>query len=350
MKLNTNVLLPWRIFVVILSLTFFIFFMEPQSYAQEINMDKKVQISASILSIDQLLNELHENYSINFSYNDKKLPLEQIIKFQKTTLSLNEILAKLHEEAQIENKKYSGLIILTPLKPNAFYTISGYIEDSLSGEKLIGASVYNLFNHFGATSNTYGFFSVTFAEGAIKLVVSYVGYKSYEQNITLHADTTIHIRLSPNLEIGEVKIEATKSENITRSQLSLIKVSNKEINKIPALLGETDVLKSLQLLPGVQAGFEGSSSLIVRGGGSDQNLIILDGVPVYNVNHLLGFVSVFNSSAIKEVSLYKSGFPARYGGRASSVIDINMKEGNNKEFKGEGSVGLISSKFTLKGP
>ncbi len=350
MSFETKEPVPWRLTVILLSLSVFMLFTSPGIKAQKINIDKRIQISSKVLTVDQLLNELHTKHALNFSYNDKKLPLEQSVTFSNTNLSLQEILKKLQEDAHMEYTIYNDLIILTQKKSKTLYTINGYIEDSLSGEKLIGASVYNASDYIGTTSNTYGFYSITLGEGRVKLVVSYVGYKRYEQVIDLISDTTLQIRLSPYLEIEEVKIEARKREYTTRSQLSLIKVSSLEVNKIPALLGEVDVLKSLQLLPGVQSGFEGSSSLVVRGGGTDQNLIILDGAPVYNVNHLLGFFSVFNADAIKDVSLYKSGFPARYGGRASSVIDINMKEGNNKVFKGEGSIGLISSKLTLEGP
>lgn len=339
----------WRLYVITLCLFFFKVFVG-QVLAQEVNMDKRIQISNKILTIEQLLNELHNKYAIDFSYNDKQLPLKQSVTFNDTNLSLHEILNKLSKDAQIEYTLYNDLVILTLKKTQAKHTISGYVEDKLSGEKLLGANIYNEYNLTSTTSNTYGFYSITLAEGVVKLVVSFVGYKRYEQDIDLKSDTTVLIKLLPSIEIEEVKIEAPKREYKTRSQLSLINVSSKEVNKIPALLGEVDLLKSLQLMPGVQTGTEGSSGLVVRGGGTDQNLIILDGVPVYNVNHLFGFFSVFNASAIKDVSLYKSGFPARYGGRASAVIDINMKEGNNKEFKGEGSIGLISSKFTFEGP
>ncbi len=340
----------WRLYVIILCIFFIRVFMGPVLIAQEINTDKRIRISNHVLTIGQLLDELHNKYAVNFSYNDKNLPLKQSVIFKSTNLSLHEILRKLGEEAQIEYTIYNDLVILTPQKPKVRYTISGYIEDNSSGEKLLGASVYNERNLIGTISNKYGFYSLTLTEGPVQLVTSYVGYKQYEQDIDLKSDTIVLIKLVPYAEIGEVKIEAKKREYNTRSQLSVIKVTSKEVNQIPALLGEVDVLKSLQLLPGVQSGTEGSSGLVVRGGGADQNLIILDGVPVYNVNHLFGFFSVFNSNAIKDVTLYKSGFPARYGGRASSVIDINMKEGNNKEFKGEGSIGLISSKFTFEGP
>ena len=350
MSLELKKQLLWKLYAIILSLSFFMLFVGPRLIAQEIDVEKKVQISNPILTIDQLLDELHNKYAINFSYNDKKLPLAQSVIFSNTNLSMNEILEKLREDAQIEYTIYNDLIILTQTKPKAMYTISGYIEDKLSGEKLLGASVYNHHNLIGTASNTYGFFSLTLAEGSVKLVASYVGYKRYEQDIDLKSDTIVLVKLFPSIEIKEVKVEAKKEEYNTRSQLGVIRLSSKEVNKIPALLGEVDLLKSLQLLPGVQSSTEGTSGLVIRGGGADQNLIILDGVPVYNVNHLFGFFSVFNANAIKDVTLYKSGFPARYGGRASAVIDINMKEGNNKEFKGEGSIGLISSKFTFEGP
>ena len=324
--------------------------MAPGLMAQEINLDRKVEVSNQVLTIEQLLNELHSKYAVNFSYNNENLPLSQSVRFKSTSVSLHEILRKMGDEAQIAYAVYNDLIILTPKKPKVKYTISGYVEDNSNGEKLLGASVYNERTLVGTISNKYGFYSLTLAEGPVHLVASYVGYKAYEQDIDLKSDTTVQIMLLPSAEIEEVKIEAQKREFNTRSQLSVIKISSKDVNQIPALLGEVDVLKSLQLLPGVQSGTEGSSGLIVRGGGVDQNLIILDGVPVYNVNHLFGFFSVFNSNAIQDVTLYKGGFPARYGGRVSSVIDLNMKEGNNKEFKGEGSIGLISSKFTFEGP
>lgn len=318
--------------------------------AQPVNLVQTIEISNKNLTVDQLLDELRNNYAINFSYNDNTLPLNKSITFERTTLSIKEILKKLDEDAGIKFYIHKDIIILRPKNPKKRYTINGYIENISSGEKLLGANVYNELSYTGTASNSYGYYSVTLPEGPVKLVVSYVGYQRYEKEIKLSSDTTIHIKLSPIIEIEEVKIKGSLREYNTRSQLSVIKVSSKEINQIPALFGEIDVLKSLQLLPGVQSGMEGFSGLVVRGGGADQNLIILDGAPVYNVNHLFGFFSVFNSSAIQDVSLYKSGFPARYGGRASSVIDIHMKEGNNKKMHGEGSIGLISSRFTLEGP
>ncbi len=231
------------------------------------------------------------------------------------------------------------------------FTISGYLEDAESGEKLISANILDALSLKGTVSNTYGFYSLTLPQGKVSLKCTYVGYNDQRQEINLDKDITLVFKLKPSVTLKEVEVIATKAERIEeRSQMSRIDVPIQQIKKIPALLGEVDVLKALQLLPGVQGGTEGQSGIYVRGGGPDQNLITLDGVPVYNVSHLGGFFSVFNADALKNVTLYKGGFPARYGGRLSSVIDINMKEGNNQEFHGEGSIGLITSRLTLEGP
>ncbi len=230
------------------------------------------------------------------------------------------------------------------------YTINGFISDAETGEQLIGASIYNSKNlTSGTITNAYGFYSLTLKNSNVDIVISYVGYKPQAYKLSLSGDSTINFYLSPNIELEEVVITG-KRDNVETTQMSVIDVPIKTIKSMPVLLGEVDVLKTIQLLPGVQSGTEGTSGIYVRGGGPDQNLILLDGVPVYNVNHLFGFFSVFNADAINDVTLIKGGFPARYGGRLSSVLDIRMKEGNMKEFKGEASIGLISSKFTIEGP
>jgi len=231
------------------------------------------------------------------------------------------------------------------------HTISGYVEDQSTGERLISANIYNPDNLQGVISNIYGFYSLTFPDGHIQLTYSYVGYKPVTLDIILDRDTLITVALDPVISLNEVVISAEKAKSAVRSsQMSMTELSSKTIKAIPMFLGEVDVLKALQLLPGVQSGNEGTSGLYVRGGGPDQNLILLDGVPVYNANHLFGFFSVFNPDAIQSVKLIKGGFPARYGGRLSAVLDIRMKDGNNKKFAAEGSVGIISSKLTLEGP
>ena len=231
------------------------------------------------------------------------------------------------------------------------YTISGYLEDESTGEKLIAANVFDARSGAGAVTNTYGFFSLTLPEGEVELAFSYIGYQSQTETFELTENRTFNIRLSPAVELATVEVTADRTERIEqRTQMSRVEVPVDQIKRIPALLGEVDVLKALQLLPGVQSGGEGQNGLYVRGGSPDQNLVLLDGVPVYNVSHLLGIFSVFNADAIKNVTLTKGGFPARYGGRLSSVLEINMKEGNLQEWHGEGAIGLISSKLTLQGP
>jgi hypothetical protein len=240
--------------------------------------------------------------------------------------------------------------LLSAQAPQRF-TISGYISDAESGERLIGATVFDKNSAQGTISNTFGYFSLSLPSDSVHLLVSYVGYTASKQSFYLNADQTLSVKLDPAGILKEVEIVAERYERIEeRAQMSRIDVPIEQIKQVPALLGEVDVLKALQLLPGVSSGGEGQSGLYVRGGGPDQNLILLDGVPVYNASHLFGFFSVFNADAIKDVSLTKGGFPARYGGRLSSVIEINMKEGNENEFHGEGSIGIVASKLTLEGP
>ncbi|MDP6923064.1 MAG: TonB-dependent receptor, partial [Lutibacter sp.] len=187
--------------------------------------------------------------------------------------------------------------------------------------------------------------------GEVNLTISYVGYGDINETIALKTDVFRNVSLEVGRELEEVVISASGSEKIhERTQMSAIKIPMKQIEKLPTFMGERDILKTIQLLPGIQSGSEGTSGLYVRGGGPDQNLILLDGVPVYNASHLFGFFSVFNSSAINNVEIIKGGFPARFGGRVSSVLDIRMKEGNSKKISGEASIGLVSSKLTIEGP
>ena len=231
------------------------------------------------------------------------------------------------------------------------FTLSGYIQDSATGEKLIGANIFSVKSLQGTTTNTYGFYSITLPQGVYGITFSFIGYQSQTKKIQLNKDRSLNINLAPSINLSQVEVTADKMDHeVKSSQMSSVNLSVKKISKLPALLGEVDVIKTLQLLPGVQSGTEGSSGLYVRGGGPDQNLILLDGTPVYNVSHLFGFFSVFNVDAIRNINLIKGGFPARYGGRLSSVLDISLKEGNMKKMKGSGSIGIISAKMTLEGP
>lgn len=231
------------------------------------------------------------------------------------------------------------------------YTISGYVTDASSGEVLIGANVYDQNTMQGTATNNYGFFSLTLPEGEVVFTISFVGYPTYIDTFVLQRDTQMSLPLTSSFDLDAVEVKATKVSRIEeQSQMSTVEIPVAQIKQLPAFLGEVDVLKTLQLLPGVQSGNEGATGLFVRGGSPDQNLILLDGVPVYNVSHLFGFFSVFNADALNSVKLIKGGFPARYGGRLSSVLEIQMKEGHKKEWHGDGSIGIIASKLTLEGP
>ena len=251
-------------------------------------------------------------------------------------------------------KKYLILSILIVISIDSFsqqkYTISGFVNDNENGESLIGVNVIVQEKLVGTTSNTYGFYSLTLPEGSYEISFTYIGFETLKQSVNLNKNISLNVDLiSSSTDIGEVTIVAEETV-VERTQTSIVEVPVQLIKNIPALLGEVDVLKAIQLLPGVQSGGEGTSGFYVRGGGPDQNLILVDGVPVYNASHLFGFFSVFNADAIKNVRLTKGGFPARFGGRLSSVLEIDMKEGNMKKIECEGRIGLISSKLTLQGP
>lgn len=235
------------------------------------------------------------------------------------------------------------------------YTISGSIKDATNGEDLFGAVVVvKELTNVGTTSNAYGFYSLTLDAGEYTLVFRSSGFDPVEVEINLQADITQNVELSVPKDVQqlqEVKVNAVKeNDNITSSEMNVTRFDPKSIETVPVLFGEKDIMKTLQLTPGVKGAGEGNAGFYVRGGGADQNLILLDEAPVYNASHLLGFFSVFNSDAIKDVSLYKSGIPAEYGGRASSVMDVKMRDGNNKGFGASGGLGLISSRLTVEGP
>jgi hypothetical protein len=233
------------------------------------------------------------------------------------------------------------------------YTISGTIKDAATGETLIGASVrLQELSSVGTAANSYGFYSLTAAGGAYTLVFSYAGYQTITQKVDLHSSQVINISLPTKSDLQEVVIRANKpnNDNVASPQMGLEKLNMAQINMVPVVLGERDVLKTITLMPGIKTAGEGNTGFYVRGGASDQNLILLDEATVYNASHLLGFFSTFNSDAIKDVNIYKGGMPAEYGGRLSSVLDIKMNEGNNKDFTVQGGLGLIASRLKVEGP
>ncbi|WP_245897064.1 TonB-dependent receptor [Hymenobacter nivis] len=240
---------------------------------------------------------------------------------------------------------------------SARVTISGYVRDRATGENLIGVAVVQAGTGLGTATNTYGFYSLTLpAAGldSLRLVTSYVGYARGRWAAPATGSAGHDFLLAPAAnELAGVEVVADRQaedRGPRSTRMGTINVPIAQIKSLPKFMGETDVLKVLQLLPGVQSGGEGTSGLYVRGGSPDQNLILLDGTPVYNASHLFGFFSVFNADALNNVELIKGGFPARYGGRLSSVLDISMKEGNDQAFHGEGAIGLVATRITLEGP
>jgi hypothetical protein len=232
------------------------------------------------------------------------------------------------------------------------FTISGYVKDSTSNETVIGATITVKGRTKGISSNQYGFYSVTLEKGVYTISVSHIGYQSKELEIELNANKQFNFDLAPRIAVSQEVIVYSKKRdlNVKAAQMGKFELSMNQIRSVPALAGEVDPMKVLQLLPGVRNAGEGNSGLYVRGGGPDQNLILLDDAVVYNPGHLFGFFSVFNSDALKNVSLIKGGMPANYGGRISSVVDIAMKEGNNKKYQVEGGIGTISSRVSIQGP
>lgn len=232
------------------------------------------------------------------------------------------------------------------------FKISGSITDKSNGESLIGATIFVRELSNGTTSNVYGFYSLALIPGVYHLRYSYIGYESVEMQVEVKADITQNLELQPaGLQLSTVEIKADRAaEQLRKPEMSSIRMDVKTIRRIPALMGEVDIIKALQLLPGVQSASEGTSGFSVRGGGLDQNLILLDEATVYNASHFMGFFSVFNNDAVKDVQIYKGDIPAAYGGRLSSLLDVRMKDGNNKKFSGTGGIGTISSRLTLEGP
>jgi hypothetical protein len=232
------------------------------------------------------------------------------------------------------------------------HTVSGTIKDKQTGETLIGASISLLENpESGVVSNRYGFYSISAPANNYTLIASFSGYKDDTIKISLQRDQMLTIQMVPqSTQLQEVVVMARKGDNITRTLPGVQKISINEIKNVPVIFGEKDILKTIQLLPGIKSGGDGSAGFFVRGGAADQNLILLDEATVYNASHLLGFFSTFNSDAIKDVTIYKGDMPAQYGGRLSSLLDVQMNDGNDKQYKVSGGIGLISSRLNFEGP
>ena len=242
------------------------------------------------------------------------------------------------------------LLLISPVLTFAQHTVSGTIIDDVTGETLIGATVLDTKSGKGTTTNVNGRYTLTLKENHATLRITYVGYEPIYDTVQMQGNLKRNYNLKPSIQLQEVVVTAERINSHQSSQMSAIDIPIEQLKSVPVLFGEADIVKAIQLLPGVQSGNEGTGGMYVRGGGPDENLFLLDGIPLYNVNHLGGFFSAFNADAVKNVTLYKGSFPARFGGRLSSVLDVTTNNGNDKQIVGNASIGFISAKVSVEGP
>lgn len=325
----------------------------PFALAQGTGLDRPISLSFQEELPAAIVQKIQVASDLPFSYNNNILPSETF-SGSYSVVPLREVLDDLLPRMGLSYVFQDGIVVLVVGKrrrPSQLRTVSGYVEDVQSGERLIGASVYDLRSRQGVITNQFGYFSLQLPADSVKLVVSMVGYAVDARRFKLSRDSRFNIELVPDLSLETIVINDEQEGNFAGlGGVSSMRIPISEIEMLPALMGESDVLAALALLPGVHSGGEGATGLYVRGGGPDQNLVLYDGVPIYSSSHLFGFYSIFNSSAIKDLELVKGGFPARYGGRLSSVINIRMKEGNMKRIGGEGSLGLATGRLLVEGP
>lgn len=312
-----------------------------------------IDLTKSDYTCVELIGELQDQSQFTFIYNPNDL--RESIQVKKSSISFSKILQGIVaiNGLQYEIKEDQIIIFPKTIQPQAppnKYTISGYIEDAESNERLIGAHLMEPTSYKGTISNESGFFSFTMPEGSYTIKSSYIGYKESIFPFELQADTTIIIPLEADVYIDEIEIIAEQKTVIEKATMSEINLSQKQLKTKPSFLGEDDIIRTLQTLPGVSSSNSLNSGLIVRGGSQDQNLILLDGITLYNISHILGLFSIFNADIVKSASLKKAAFPARYGGRLSSVLDIRMNDGDLQQVHGSVAINLIASKFTLQGP
>lgn len=316
--------------------------------------DAQLTFALRNASLKEFVKLIENSTGYSFVYGEEiKISKKISLNVQKD--SLCNILDKVFAHEKI-TYRFSGRYILLQKKSKSQseprkFTISGYVTDAISSETLIGTNIIESNQKQGTTTNPYGFYSITLPEGETCMRFSYLGYATEQQTFNLRKDTLLNIRMKNTNQLQEVIVVSDKSESGTSAtQMGAIEIPITQIKNTPGILGEADVMKAIQLIPGVQAGVDGSAGLYIRGGGPDQNLILLDGVPVYNVDHMFGFFSVFTPEAVKKVTLFKSSFPARFGGRLSSVVDIRTNDGDMEKYHGTFSIGLLTSKINLEGP
>lgn len=306
-------------------------------------------------TLDEFVRQVEQHSGLSFVYGED-VRISRRISLQARSLPLREVLRQAFGKEPVRFSIEGRHILLSaaPLAQKAAgrkFTISGYVTDSASAETLIGANILERRRSVGTASNSFGFYSLTLPEGETELTVSYLGYEPFHTRFVLRSDTVLHVKLTTNNRLSEVVVTSDKREaGIQATAMGAHEIPLTQIRHTPAILGEADLLKTIQLMPGVQAGMEGFSGLYVRGGGPDQNLVLLDGIPIYNADHLMGLFSIFTPEAVKKTTLFKNSFPARYGGRLSSIVDVRTNEGDMYRYHGTLSIGLLTDKLHVEGP
>lgn len=321
--------------------------------AQEVNrvsdLNSTVQFDVSTATLEYYLNFIQDNSSFVLSYTNK-INLTQQVRLQSSEITISEFLRHITDSCSLNYTIANKKIVLEP-KRKKYFVLYGRISAQESNEWLIGATAVILSNMNFAYTNSYGFYSIK-VEGGVPIDIGFnsQGYNSAIKRVTLYSDSVVNIKLKAYTLLEEVMVFSNSLTSTSKSQMSAITINANQINSLPTFVGEPDIIKSLEMLPGIQSGNEGFGGFYVRGGGVEQNLFLLDDVPLYGTTHLLGMFSVFNTDAINQVTILKGGFPAHYGGRVSSVVDIKLKEGNDNHLRGLASVGLSSARLSFDGP
>lgn len=321
-------------------------------YAQ--NKEVRLNINIRSATLESFVKQLENATGFSFVYGEE-VKLTRRINLEARQQTISEILQRAFENEPIKFEISGKHILLykrtDPQKPvSRKYTISGYVTDGVSSETLIGANILESRRSTGTATNPFGFYTLTLPEGEAELTFSYLGYESQRSRFELTKDTVLNIPLTSNNLLAEVVVLSDKHEaGLQSTAMGAHEIPMAQIRSTPSILGEADLLKTIQLLPGVQAGMEGFSGMYVRGGGPDQNLVLLDGIPVYNADHMLGIFSIFTPDAVKNTTLFKSSFPARYGGRLSSIVDVRTNDGDMHRYHGALSIGALTDKVHIEG-
>ena len=322
-----------------------------QAQTNRVDETRMVTLNMQKASVREILDEIQKQTGVTFSYESSLLSGLQKTTFRADDEALTDCLTRLFANLPVVYKM-TGNVVVLKRKPKQV-TVSGFVRDKRSAESLIGASVYEAHSRVGTASNNFGFFSLTPPPGNITIRSSYIGYTSHQHILNgLERDTVLTIELEPSASLQEVVItgQSNDKQSVLSTQMGALEINQQTIRSTPVMFGEADIIKTLQLTPGVSAGTEGTAGMYVRGGNVDENLFLIDGNPVYQINHIGGIFSAFNPEAISGMDFFKSGFPSRYGGRLSSVVDVHTKEGNMKEYHGSASIGLISGNLNFEGP